>query len=68
MGIKKDENNLVVYLSTFNLSKQLVYLFGGCLASTYINKAKKLNWNGFQPLPLLMNLIVQNKRNATYFD
>ena len=54
-----------VYLSTFNLLKQLVYLFGGCLASTCINKAKKLNWNSFLPLE---KLIVENKRNATHFD
>lgn len=54
-----------VYPSTFNLLKQLVYLFGGCLASTCINKAKKLNWNSFLPLK---KLIVENKRNATQFD
>ncbi len=58
-----------VYPSTFNLLKQLVYLFGGCLASTCINKAKKLNWNSFLPLKKLIVEIKEMQHiliDATY--
>ena len=35
-----------VCFSSFNLLKQLLYLFWGCLASSSLNKAKKLNCAG----------------------